>query len=28
ERDEEYPGRAIIQFSNQGDAVAFKLKWA
>jgi len=27
ERDEEYPGRAIIQFSNQGDAVAFKLRW-
>lgn len=28
DRDEEYrPGRAVVQFSNQGDAVAFKLKW-
>jgi len=28
ERDEDCPGRAVVQFSNQGDAVAFKLKWA
>jgi len=28
ERDEDYLGRAVIQFSNEADAVAFKLKWA
>ena len=28
ERDEDCPGRAVVQFSNQADAVAFKLKWA
>jgi len=27
ERDEDHPGRVIVQFSNQADAVAFKLNW-
>lgn len=27
ERDEDYHGRAVVQFSNEADAVAFKLKW-
>lgn len=28
ERNEDCPGSAVVQFSNQADAVAFKLKWA
>ena len=28
ERDEEWPERAVVQFSNQADALAFKLKWS